>query len=221
MERRVPEGARRALEWLAALAAGRGDRGTAERAGELGGRLASVPTPIRWGEGPVARVRSLDGRIEEIPPGDLEASVTERGNPGDRRGVARAELTFPAEPLRGGALLVDTPGVGSVSRTTTEPARVLFAVSEIDLPSGIDRPEAIADARRVIGGAVGHDVRLHPVSARRALLAKLVGDRRQPDLHVRRATEDLLARVGLDLDASVRREAGEERAVGFFRRIGR
>ena len=299
MERRVPEGARRALEWalerLAALAAARGDRGTAERAAALAGRLTSqrlvvavvgefkrgkttfvnallgadvlptaavpltsVPTLIGWGEEPGARVRYLDGRIEEIPPGDLEAFVTERGNPGNRRGVARAELTFPAEPLRGSALLVDTPGVGSVSRASSEAAwsflrevdaaifltsadppiseaevaflrevrgeaaRLLFALNKVDLLSGVDRAEAIAYTRRVIRDAVGHDVRLHPVSARRALLAKLVGDQREleasglPDLE--RDLRELLDREAgstlvASIAASARRLVAEERTA--------
>lgn len=218
--------------------------------------LTSVVTAIRWGEAPGAHIRYVDGRSEPLPLDALEAFVTERGNPGNRRGVARVELTYPAEVLRGGAVLVDTPGVGSVFRASTEAARaflreldaailltsadppiseaevaflrevreqaarVLFVINKVDLLSGREREEAIGFTRGVIAEALGHEVRLHPVSARRALLGRLVGDEREleasglpaferdlRELLDREAAPTLLASIA----ASARRLAVEER----------
>jgi tRNA U34 5-carboxymethylaminomethyl modifying GTPase MnmE/TrmE len=58
-----------------------------------------------------------------------------------------------------------------------EAARMFFVLNKIDYLSGLDREEAIAFTHGVIADAVGHDITLYPVSARRALLARLVGDR--------------------------------------------
>lgn len=49
--------------------------------------------------------------------------MTEEGNPGNERSVARVEVRVPAEILRPGATLVDTPGLGSVFRHNTEATR--------------------------------------------------------------------------------------------------
>ena len=57
-----------------------------------------------------------------------------------------------------------------------EAARVFFILNKIDYLSGLDRDEAIAFTQGVIADAVGHDVVLYPMSARQALVAKLVDD---------------------------------------------
>lgn len=49
-------------------------------------------------------------------------------------------------------------------------------MNKIDYVSGLDRDEAIAFTHGVIADAVGRDVVLYPMSARRALMAKLVDD---------------------------------------------
>lgn len=158
-----------------------------------------------------ARVAYHDGQEEEIRVQDLPRFVTERDNPGNRLGVANASLSFPAEELRDGVFLVDTPEVGSVYRPNTdaaraflpeadaaifltsadppisdaersfleevrdEAARMFFVLNKADYLTGLDRDEAIAFTRGVIVDAVGHDVPLYPMSAKQALIAKLVG----------------------------------------------
>jgi GTPase SAR1 family protein len=178
--------------------------------------LTSIVTAVTWGEEIRARIGYLDGRAEDIDVQELARYVTERGNPENRLGVARAVLSYPSDDLRDGVFLVDTPGVGSVYRRNTEAARALlsesdvaifltsadppisdaerafleevrgeatrlfFVLNKIDYLSGpLDRDEAIAFTHGVIADAVGSDVVLYPVSARRALMAKLVGDHRE------------------------------------------
>lgn len=82
-----------------------------------------------------------------------------------------------------------------------EAARVFFILNKIDYLSGLDRDEAIAFTQGVIADAVGREIALYPMSARRALVAKLVGD------------EDELGASGLpaferDLRAFLLREKG-------------
>jgi tRNA U34 5-carboxymethylaminomethyl modifying GTPase MnmE/TrmE len=62
-----------------------------------------------------------------------------------------------------------------------EAARVFFVLNKIDYLTGIDRDEAIAFTQGVIADAVGRDVVLYPMSARQALIAKLVGDEDELD----------------------------------------
>jgi GTPase Era involved in 16S rRNA processing len=54
--------------------------------------------------------------------------------------------------------------------------RLFFVLNKIDYLSGLDREEAIAFTQGVIADAVGRDIVLYPLSARRALIAKLVDD---------------------------------------------
>src|SRR6266511_351586 len=173
--------------------------------------LTSVVTIVRWGEAPRAEVRLLDGRTEEVPVEDLASYVTERGNPANHRGVDRAVLEYPAESLRDGVILVDTPGVGSVYRHNTdaayallpeadaaifltsadppisetergflvavreESARMFFVLNKADYLTERDLAEAVEFTADVLREAIGREVQLYPVSARRALEAKTAG----------------------------------------------
>jgi len=84
--------------------------------------LTSIATRISYGPRVGARVRFLDGRYEEIPIGDLYLYITEKGNPGNSKAVALAEVEFPGEALRDGTLLTDTPGIGSTFEHNTRAA---------------------------------------------------------------------------------------------------
>jgi ribosome biogenesis GTPase A len=52
----------------------------------------------------------------------LSAFVTEAGNPNNQQQVERVEIGHPAEILRMGLVLIDTPGVGSTFKHNTEVA---------------------------------------------------------------------------------------------------
>lgn len=92
--------------------------------------LTSIVTAVTWGEEPRAEVSFLDGRTEIVAAGELDGYVTEPGNPRNSRGVDRAVLYYPAEDLRDGVFLVDTPGVGSIYRHNTEAARAFLPQSD-------------------------------------------------------------------------------------------
>jgi GTP-binding protein EngB required for normal cell division len=82
----------------------------------------SVITTVSYGPRERVLVR-CDGwsLSEEIRLDQLEEYVTERGNPGNRRRVALAEIELPAEILLHGLHFIDTPGLGSpiVANTNT------------------------------------------------------------------------------------------------------
>lgn len=81
----------------------------------------AVPTLVRYGEDTsVTLVREPedgDGERAERTPVPIERlaeHVSEAGNPGNRAGLTRAEVTLPRKLLQGGLVLVDTPGVGGL-----------------------------------------------------------------------------------------------------------
>jgi len=75
--------------------------------------LTSVVTIADHAVDPHALVLYLDGRQEQIQLHQLADFVTERANPGNRKGVREVRVFHPAEFLEQ-ARLIDTPGVGSV-----------------------------------------------------------------------------------------------------------
>lgn len=78
--------------------------------------ITAVPTRLRYGSALRAAVAWFDGRNEVVAIDQLAALVTEEGNPGNLRNVARAMIEVPSLRLRQGIVLVDTPGLGSLAR---------------------------------------------------------------------------------------------------------
>jgi Dynamin family len=76
--------------------------------------VTAVPTVIRFGERPKARVQARDGSWREIAVPDLKEYVSEEHNPENTKAVAGVEVFMPSSLLAGGMSLVDTPGLGSV-----------------------------------------------------------------------------------------------------------
>lgn len=92
--------------------------------------VTAVPTIVRYGERPAARVRLRGRRWESISIDALGEYVSEAGNPANVRGVLAVEVFLPSPLLQEGMCLVDTPGVGSVIAENTE-ATVSF-VPQVD-----------------------------------------------------------------------------------------
>jgi len=57
---------------------------------------------------------------EKITPEHLSTYITEAGNPGNRKQVARVEVAYPSPLLANGIILIDTPGIGSTHLHNTE-----------------------------------------------------------------------------------------------------
>jgi len=129
----------------------------------------AIPTFIAWGSTPQIRVMFQDDRpVEEISRPDsgticeqLRQWVTEECNPLNCRRVRRVELFVPAEVLRSGIVLIDTPGVGSTLRHNTDAA--LDALPECDTALFVvsaDPPITEAEMA-YLGTAQSHVVRLY------------------------------------------------------------
>ena len=76
--------------------------------------VTAVPTVIRFGVQPRARVQGRDGSWQEIAVSDLNQYVSEEHNPENTKGVTGVEVFVPSALLSTGMCLVDTPGLGSV-----------------------------------------------------------------------------------------------------------
>ena len=76
--------------------------------------VTAVPTVIRFGDKPHARVRMRDGAWRDVAMTDLKEYVTEELNPENKKTVDGAEVFVPSPLLSSGMCLVDTPGLGSV-----------------------------------------------------------------------------------------------------------
>jgi len=82
--------------------------------------LTSAITVVKYG--PKERLTIIkDGALypEEVPLSSLAEYVTEKGNPGNAKKVARAYLELPLLFLRRGLEFVDTPGIGSSIEANT------------------------------------------------------------------------------------------------------
>jgi len=82
--------------------------------------LTSVVTVVKYGARACAKVLFASGATQEISTQQLSAYVTEKGNPHNRRKVSEVEVFYPAERLREGLCLVDTPGIGSLFEHNTQ-----------------------------------------------------------------------------------------------------
>jgi GTP-binding protein EngB required for normal cell division len=76
--------------------------------------LTSVITTVRYGSRTQAVLHFREyGLNREIPLSQLADYVTQKGNPGNAKRIAWAEIQLPVEILRRGFFFVDTPGLGS------------------------------------------------------------------------------------------------------------
>lgn len=95
--------------------------------------VTAIPTFLQAGPTLGLRVINGSGEMRELPvdgPGafreQLQALVTESGNPKNVRDIARVEVKIPAALLREGVVLIDTPGVGSTFQHNTMTADALL-----------------------------------------------------------------------------------------------
>ncbi|MCL4368221.1 MAG: dynamin family protein [Actinobacteria bacterium] len=101
----------------------------------------AVITTLNYGPVERARLRFLDGRSEEIPLERLAEFVTERGNPGNARQLAVADVELPSLAAYQGIRFVDTPGLGSAHVHNTRTAREwLPEIGAALVATGIDQP---------------------------------------------------------------------------------
>ncbi len=76
--------------------------------------VTTIPTILRHGDRPAARVRFRAADWKEVPLESVDEYVSEDKNPENRKGVQCLEIFLPSPLLASGMCLVDTPGLGSV-----------------------------------------------------------------------------------------------------------
>jgi len=117
--------------------------------------LTSAITALCYGPRESVWLLRRDSRFEqEIRTDELADYVTERGNPGNEKGLIEARVELPLAFLRRGLYFIDTPGVGSASRANTATAHeylpstdaVIF-VTSVDGPLGADEQQFLTDIR--------------------------------------------------------------------------
>jgi small GTP-binding protein len=84
--------------------------------------LTAVATTVTQGTDEGLDVVFTDGRAARCPLSAIDEFGTERGNPGNRRGVASITVRLDAPILARGLEIVDTPGTGSVHAHNTAAA---------------------------------------------------------------------------------------------------
>jgi hypothetical protein len=85
--------------------------------------VTAVPTVLRYGEQPSARIRSANGDWTTIALKELAEYVSEERNPENTKAVAGVEVFLPSPLLASGMCFVDTPGLGSVFAGNTAATR--------------------------------------------------------------------------------------------------
>jgi predicted GTPase len=117
--------------------------------------LTSVVTLVRHGDAPGATVAFVNGEERPITLAEVVAYATEKGNPGNAKGVDHVVVTYPSAWLRGGIRIVDTPGIGSVHQHNTDvtyrflpQADAVLFVASVDQPVGRAELDFLAEIRR-------------------------------------------------------------------------
>jgi GTP-binding protein EngB required for normal cell division len=116
--------------------------------------LTSVVTVLAHADVPHVEVAFDSGEHRTIPPAALPDYVTERGNPGNAKGVREVAVGWPAPWLAKGLRLVDTPGIGSVHQHNTElthrylpEADAVIFVASVDQPFSRNELDFLAEIR--------------------------------------------------------------------------
>jgi len=119
--------------------------------------VTAVPTVIRFGDQPHARVRMRDGSWQDVAMSDLKEYVTEELNPENKKAVDGAEVFVPSPLLSSGMCFVDTPGLGSVFTGNTATTQAFIPHIDAALVVvGADPP--IAGEELTLVEAVGKQV---------------------------------------------------------------
>ena len=120
-----------------------------------------VATLVRFGPHETATAMFEGGTSHQIRIDDLAAFVTEAGNPNNARAVVDVTVELPAPALRGGLVLVDLPGTGSLALHNTATAHrflsqadaALFVLSA-DPPISVHEIEELALLRRYVSEVI-------------------------------------------------------------------
>ena len=120
--------------------------------------LTAVPTTVTQGTDEGLDVAFSDGRTEHRGLSALEDLGTERGNPGNSRGVTAITVRVNAPVLALGVEIVDTPGTGSVHAHNTAAADGVLPTMDAAIFVLTADPPVSASERDLLGRVHGLSV---------------------------------------------------------------
>jgi small GTP-binding protein len=113
--------------------------------------LTAVPTTVTFGADEGLDAQFADGHTEHGPLSALDALGTERGNPGNARGVGAITVRLDAPILAQGVEIVDTPGTGSVHAHNTAVADEVLPTMDAAIFVLTADPPVSASERDLLG----------------------------------------------------------------------
>ena len=120
--------------------------------------LTAIVTILEYGKESAVQVMFQDGAERQVPLEALWNFATEKGNPGNEKGVGEVRIAWPSSWLKNGVRLIDTPGIGSIYRHNTDNTyrflpkadAVLFLLS-VDQPVGQAEYDFLKEVREYAG----------------------------------------------------------------------
>jgi len=106
-----------------------------------------IPVEVRYGDKPLVRLFFSDGRENEINAGEIREYVDNNYNPGNKKKVSHIVIYRNIDILKTGIVLVDLPGVGSMTTANQETTmryikKLYSAIYVIRVTPPITRTEA-------------------------------------------------------------------------------
>ncbi len=103
--------------------------------------LTAIATILEYGKIPTVQILFQDGTEKQSDVQALWDFATEKGNPGNEKGVSEVHVSWPSPWLKSGVRLIDTPGIGSVHQQNSEVAYGLLPRADaVLLVLSVDQP---------------------------------------------------------------------------------
>jgi GTP-binding protein EngB required for normal cell division len=114
--------------------------------------LTSAITTLCYGSTERVMLRRKGWTLEqEVPLAMLSAFITERGNPGNEKGLVEARVELPLPFLRRGLHFIDTPGIGSARHENTATTYAFLPqMDAVIFVTSVDAPLSEAEERFLV-----------------------------------------------------------------------
>jgi ribosome biogenesis GTPase A len=114
--------------------------------------LTSAITTLCYGSTERAALRRRGWTLEQdIPLAQLADYITERGNPGNEKGLLEARIELPLPFLRRGLHFIDTPGIGSARQENTATTYAFLPqMAAVIFVTSVEAPLSEAEERFLI-----------------------------------------------------------------------
>jgi small GTP-binding protein len=172
--------------------------------------LTSVITTVQYGPKERAVLEYEDRRYPyEVPLDTIAEYVSQRQNPGNEKRIKYARVELPAELLRQGFFLVDTPGLGSaIAENTRTTENFLPEADAFILVTSYDSPLS-SDEHRLLHVLRAHRYRTFLIVNKSDLVSE--ADRLEADRHIQQQLQDVFGEAGPERFSVSARDAMDAR----------